>query len=109
MAGAISALTLAELITGAAATDGGLERLHRQELVGATEATFETLTFDSSCAHAYRRVYAAVMARGRKPRGSRAIDLMIAATALANELPLYTLNAADLRGLESLIEIVDLS
>ena len=44
---------------------------------------------------------------GRKPRGSRAIDLMIAATALAHDLPLYTLNAKDLRGLEALIEIVD--
>jgi hypothetical protein len=45
---------------------------------------------------------------GRKARGARAIDLLIAATALAHELPLYTLNAADLRGLDRLIEIVDL-
>ncbi len=34
---------------------------------------------------------------------------MIAATALAYDLPLYTLNAKDLRGLEDLIEIVDVS
>ena len=46
---------------------------------------------------------------GRKPRGARAVDLMIAATALAHDLPLYTLNSKDLRGLESLIEIVDVS
>ena len=46
---------------------------------------------------------------GRKPRGGRAVDLMIAATALAHDLPLYTRNAKDLRGLEGLIEIVDVS
>jgi predicted nucleic acid-binding protein len=45
---------------------------------------------------------------GRKPRGSRAVDLMIAATALAHDLPLFTLNPKDLHGLESLIEIIDL-
>jgi predicted nucleic acid-binding protein len=32
---------------------------------------------------------------------------MIAATALVHEIPLYTLNAKDLHGLEGLIEIVD--
>jgi predicted nucleic acid-binding protein len=40
---------------------------------------------------------------------ARAIDVMIAATALAHDLPLYTRNAKDLRGLEHLIEIVDVS
>jgi predicted nucleic acid-binding protein len=44
---------------------------------------------------------------GRKARGSRTVDLMIASTALAWDLPLYTLNVKDLRGLEGLIEIVD--
>lgn len=46
---------------------------------------------------------------GRKPRGARAVDLMIAATALAHGLPLYTRNAKDLQGLDDLIEIVDVS
>ena len=46
---------------------------------------------------------------GRKPRGSRAVDLMIAATALAHGLPLFTLNPEDLRGLENLIEIIDVA
>ena len=49
------------------------------------------------------------IARGRKARGARAVDLMIAATALAHDLPLYTRNAKDLHGLEDLIEIVDVS
>jgi hypothetical protein len=73
------------------------------------EASFEMLPFDGLCAHAFGVVYAGVLAVGRKPRGSRQVDLMIAATALAHELPLYTLNAADLRGLDGLIEIVDLA
>jgi hypothetical protein len=34
---------------------------------------------------------------------------MIAATAVAYVLPLYTLNALELRGLEDLVEIVDLN
>ena len=68
----------------------------------------ETLPFEPVCARAYGRVYAEVMAAGRKPRGPRTLDLMIAATAVAYVLPLYTLNASDLRGLEDLIEIVDL-
>jgi hypothetical protein len=66
------------------------------------------LPFDGGCAHAFGVIYASVLAVGRKPRGSRQVDLMIAATALAHGLPLYTLNAADLRGLDQLIEIVDL-
>jgi len=58
---------------------------------------------------AYGLVYAAVHRRGRKARGGRAVDLMIAATALAHDLPLYTRNAKDLQGLEELIKIVDVS
>ena len=69
----------------------------------------ETLPFEAACARAYGRIYAEVLAAGRKPRGPRSLDLMIAATALAYALPLYTLNAADLQGLEDLVEIVDLS
>jgi len=37
------------------------------------------------------------------------IDLLIAATALAHRLPLYTQNAKDFRELGQLIEIVDVS
>lgn len=82
-----------------------VRRLRRLEFV---EANVEALPFDRRCAHAYGLVYASVVKIGRKARGARAVDLMIAATALAHELPLYTLNAKDLRGIEDLIEIVDL-
>jgi predicted nucleic acid-binding protein len=61
---------------------------------------------DAAVARAYGRVYAAVATSGRKARGRRAFDLLIAATALAAELPLYTRNPNDFGGLESLVEVV---
>jgi hypothetical protein len=61
---------------------------------------------DGAVARAYGRVYAAVAAAGRKARGRRTFDLLIAATALAADLPLYTRNADDFEGLDDLIEIV---
>jgi len=106
---AISALTLAELASGPHAAVGVSERARRQEHVQRVEMAMETLPFEPACARAYGRVYAEVMAAGRKPRGPRTLDLMIAATAVAYVLPLYTLNASDLRGLEDLVEIVDLA
>jgi predicted nucleic acid-binding protein len=51
-------------------------------------------------------VYAEVISAGRKARGARAVDLLIAATAAANQLPLYTRNADDFRGLHRVVEIV---
>ena len=105
---AISALTLAELTSGPHAASG-LERARRQDHLQRIEATLECLDFDPACGRAYGQVYSMTQAAGRKARGARAIDLMIAATALAHQLPLYTLNASDLRGLSDLIEVVDLS
>lgn len=105
---AISALTLAELAAGPHATDDADERARRQERLQRSEATFDPLPFDDACARAYGRVYAAVAAAGRKPRGPRMADLLIAATAIANELPLYTRNAEDLHGLDTLLEIVEI-
>jgi len=105
---AISTLTLAELTCGPLATDDSGERARRQELLQRIEANLEALPFDSSCARAMASVGAATAVVGRKIGGSRKIDLMIAATALAYRLPLYTLNASDLKGLEGLVEVVDL-
>lgn len=105
---AVSALTLAELASGPAVALDSSVRAERQEQLQRVEATFEVLAFDPVCARAYGRVCAEVAAAGRKPRGARSVDLMIAATALAHQIPLYTLNAADLRGLGDLVEVVDL-
>ena len=105
---AISALTLAELAAGLHAASDSLTRTRRQRHLRRLAEESLTLPFDANCAYAWGRIYTAVKRVGRKPRGSRALDLMIAATALAYCLPLYTMNADDLRGLEALIEIVDI-
>ncbi len=103
---AISALTLAELAAGPHATGDSAERARRQDRLQRTEATFDPLPFDSAAARAYGRIYAAIAATGRKARGPRAVDLLIAATALAAELPLYTRNADDFRGIEDLVDVI---
>jgi predicted nucleic acid-binding protein len=61
---------------------------------------------DRAVARAYGSVYAAVAAAGRKARGRRAFDLLIAATALAAQLPLYTRNPDDFEELDGLVEVV---
>jgi len=106
---AVSALTLAELVVGPASADHELKRARRQQHLQYIEANVEPLPFESRCYRAYGPVYAAILSTGRKARGPRAVDLMIAATALANGLPLYTRNAKDLHGLGGLIEIVDVA
>ncbi|BBZ67956.1 hypothetical protein MINS_33850 [Mycolicibacterium insubricum] len=101
----VSALTLAELSAGTHATDDPAERARRQDRLQQLESWVEPLAFDADCAREYGRVYAAVVAAGRQPR-RRAVDLLIAATALAAGLPLYTRNADDFRGLEGLVTVV---
>ena len=101
---AISAVTLAELGAGPAATDDPDERARRQDRLQRTEAVFEAIPFDAASARAYARVFAAIRAHGRQARRRQA-DLFIAATAVAHGLPLYTRNPDDFRGLEDLLEL----
>jgi predicted nucleic acid-binding protein len=103
---AISALTMAELAAGPHATADAGERARRQDRLQRAEASFDPLPFDNASARAYGRIYAAVAATGRKARGPRAVDLLIAAIAVAADLPLYTRNVDDFRGLERLLTIV---
>lgn len=105
---AISALTVAELVKGHCAAVYSVEQERRRRHLHQVEATIDVLPFDLGCARAFGPIAVAVERIGRRSRGARSIDLMIAATALARDLPLYTLNPEDLRGLESLIEVVDL-
>ena len=103
---AISSLTLAELAAGPHATDDPHERARRQDRLQRAEAAFDPLPFGAEAARAYGRVYAAVPTAGRKPRGARAVDLLIAATACAEGLPLLTRNVADFAALEGVVEVV---
>jgi predicted nucleic acid-binding protein len=103
---AVSAVTMAELAAGPHAARDADERGRRQDRLQRAEAAFDPLPFDSEAARAYGRIYAAVTAAGRKARGARAVDLLIAATACASGLPLYTRNGADFEALEDLIDVV---
>jgi predicted nucleic acid-binding protein len=103
---AVSAISLAELAAGPHATTNAAERARRQDRLQRVEATFEALEFNADAARAYGRVYAAVASAGRKARGQRAVDLLIAATALAADLPLYTRNPTDFAALGGLLEII---
>ena len=102
---AIGAVTLAELAVGPHATTDPAERARRQERLQRVEATFDAIPFDAAAARAYGRLYAELAAAGRKARGRRALDLLIAATALAAELPFYTRNPSDFEGLHALVEV----
>lgn len=103
---AVSAITMAELAAGPHATQDPDERARRQDRLQRAEAVFDPLPFDAEASRAYGRVYAAVIAAGRKARGARAVDLLIAAVACSKGLPLYTRNPDDFQALEGLVDIV---
>jgi hypothetical protein len=102
---AISAVTLAELAAGPHATDDPDERSRRQDRLQRVEAAFDPLPFDTDAARAYGRIFSAIVHIGRKPRGARAVDLLIASTAVAANIPLYTRNPEDFQALEDLVEV----
>ena len=102
---AISAVTLAELTAGPHATEDKNERARRQDRVQWASSTWDPLPFDAEAARVYGRMFAAARAAGRSSR-SRLADLLIAATAAANSLPLYTRNPADFVALNAIIKLV---
>ena len=103
---AVTALTMAELAAGPHAATDSNERARRQDRLQRTEAAFDPLPFDAEAARAYGRIYAAVLSVGRKARGTRAVDVMIAAIACSVGLPLYTRNPGDFAALGDLVEII---
>lgn len=111
---AISAVTLAELSAGPhqvrpddeqADYYEHAERARRLDVLQRAENEFGPIPFDSEAARAFGRVTAAVIAAGRMPR-RRTADLMIASTAIAAGLPLFTTNPDDFAGLTDLIAII---
>ena len=97
----ISAITLAELSVGPLVAADDEERARRQAQVQQAEARFDPLPFDTEAARAFGRVAASLHASGRRAT-ARTFDAMIAAVALANNLPLYTCNPADFEGIDGL-------
>jgi len=102
---AIAAVTLAELAAGPHATSDEQERARRQDRLQWAAATWDALPFNTEAARTYGRVFAATRAAGRSSR-TRLADLLIAATAAANGLPLYTRNLADFAGLEQIVTVI---
>ncbi|MGH3250327.1 MAG: type II toxin-antitoxin system VapC family toxin [Trebonia sp.] len=100
-----STVSLAELSAGVHSAEDATERAIRVIRVQRVEATFSPLPFDVEAARQYGIIAAAIINIGRKPRG-RLADLMIAAIAAANRLPLFTTNPADFRGLDSVVTVV---
>ena len=97
----ISTITLAELSVGPLVARTEPERAARQAHLQQAEADFDPLPFDAAAARAFGLVAASLRRAGRKPQ-ARAYDAMIAAVAVANDLPLYTSNPDDVAGIERL-------
>ncbi|MGH8897660.1 MAG: type II toxin-antitoxin system VapC family toxin [Egibacteraceae bacterium] len=97
----ISTITLAELSVGPLVAASEEERAARQAHVQQAEADFDPLPFDAHAARAFGRVAASLHRTGRKTK-ARAYDAMIAAVALANDLPIYTCNAEDFADIDGL-------
>lgn len=102
---AICAITVAELAAGPHVTIDAAEGARRQLHLQRVESQFEPLPFDAEAARSYGLVVAAVVDAGRSHR-SRVADLLIAATAHANGLPLFTRNPDGFAGLQDVIQIV---
>lgn len=100
----ITTVTLAELSVGPLVAGREGERAARQAQLQQAEADFDPLPFDAAAARAFGRVAASLRRAGRK-QSARAYDAMIAAIALANELPLYTCNPSDFSGIDGLVVI----
>lgn len=97
----ISAITLAELTVGPLVARNEKERAARQAHVQQAEADFQPLPFDAQAARAFGGVAASLRRSGRTG-AARAYDAMIAAIAVANDLPLFTCNPEDFAGIEGL-------
>lgn len=102
---AISAITAAELAAGPLLARTPVEAAKRQSRLQEVESLMEPIPFDGRAVRSYGLVVAAIIGEGRKPRSGFA-DLLIAATAHAHGLDLYSRNAGDFAGLENLVRVV---
>jgi toxin FitB len=103
LSGAISAASLAELHFGVLVADSEGERARRSQRLGVIEATFDPLPVDAAVAREWGRLAAAVVSRGGEPR-RRALDLVIAATANVQQVPLLTRNPKDFALISDLVD-----
>jgi hypothetical protein len=102
----ITAITMAELHQGLAMARTAASRAARTEKLAAAIVDLDPLPFDGDAAARYGSLVALALEAKRDPRPRR-MDLMIAAIASARDLPLYTRNAEDFKGLGDLIEVIE--
>lgn len=102
---AVAAITLAELASGLHTTHDPLEQGARLLRLQVVEANFDVLPFDAVAARHYGHLVSLAIAAGQNPRPRR-LDLMIAATAVANGMPLYTRNERDFRALGTAVTVL---
>ena len=103
----ISVITMTELVTGPLATTDPRERARRQDVLQRIESLVDPVPFDLTCVRAYGHVVAAALSSGKRRTRVRSNDLLIAATAAALGVPLYTRNPKDFSDLSSVIEVID--
>jgi len=102
----VSAISMAEIVQGPLFARTEADRRSRERLVLDAQRAFpEPIPFDGACVASYRSVAARTVSAGRHPR-RRTLDLLIAATAQAHSLPLYTANPANVQHLADILEIV---
>ncbi|QFU91498.1 type II toxin-antitoxin system VapC family toxin [Amycolatopsis sp. YIM 10] len=101
----LTTITMAELHRGVAMAKDAAVRAARTEKLGAAIVEFAPLPFDGDAAARYGTLVALVLAANRDPRPRR-MDLMIAAIASSRELPLYTRNEADFKGLDKMVDVI---
>lgn len=101
----VSTVTLAELGLGVHTTTDVAERALRTERLQRAEVAFRPLPFTVDAARRFTYMVALVIADGRSPKPRR-LDLMIAAVASVNQLPLYTRNPKDFVGLDTVLSVV---
>jgi tRNA(fMet)-specific endonuclease VapC len=97
----ISTITLAELSVGPLVARTGAERAARQAHVQQAEADFHPIPFDAAAARTFGRVAASLHRAGRRT-SARAYDALIAAVAMANDVPVHTVNPDDFAGIDEL-------
>ncbi|MDP8959792.1 MAG: type II toxin-antitoxin system VapC family toxin [Actinomycetota bacterium] len=101
---AISVATLAELHFGVHVARSAELRKGRLHRLAEIEQRFDALPIDDAVARSYGSLAHDVVAAGREPR-ARTMDILVAATAHAHGLPLYTRNADDFQPFRRAIDI----
>lgn len=100
---AISVVSITELHFGLLVAREDEERARRANRLAAVEAAFDPLPVTVEVARIWGQLAATVLRRGGNPR-RRQVDLAIAATSVAEKVPLLTYDLADLQIIDDLVD-----